>query len=238
MLGCSGTSGTIQPANTTAWFTSYGAFLAQLAQIASEEKSDALIIGTELKSLSGAAYRDRWVDLIQNINQVYGGYTGYAANWDEYRAVSFWDRVSFIGIEAYFPLSNDADPSLEELTRAWWDGNSSMSQGWLRQLSDWRQQNFPSKSMFFTEVGYVSADYATRRPWEYGSNCNFSGEHRPYNGELQAQAYRALILVQDQHPTLDGIFWWNWEPKRISDASGDCSFPPQGKPAEIVLKEW
>jgi hypothetical protein len=47
----------------------------------------------------------------------------YAANaahpGHEFTHVSFWDRLDVIGLDAYFPLTDLGDPTIEQLVAAW-----------------------------------------------------------------------------------------------------------------------
>ena len=57
-----------------------------------------------------------WRDLITRIRKRYSGPIVYASNWwGEYDRIAFWDAVDYMGINAFFPLSDRADPSLAEL---------------------------------------------------------------------------------------------------------------------------
>ena len=50
-----------------------------------------------------------WVELIEKVRTVYSGKLTYAANYDNYQDVGFWNHLDFIGINAYFPLRNPTD---------------------------------------------------------------------------------------------------------------------------------
>ena len=51
---------------------------------------------------------------------VYKGKLTYAANWDgEFEEVAFWDALDVIGVQAYFPLTEERVPSVTKLTQAW-----------------------------------------------------------------------------------------------------------------------
>ncbi|MEM6723389.1 MAG: hypothetical protein AAF598_05080, partial [Bacteroidota bacterium] len=51
------------------------------------------------------AYLDStWRTIIRSARQHYTGELTLAANFDNYREISFWDELDFIGINAYFPL--------------------------------------------------------------------------------------------------------------------------------------
>jgi hypothetical protein len=57
----------------------------------------------------------------------------YAANWDKYDQVSFWDELDFIGIQAYFPLTDQTNPSAEEIKKGWNPGGVDHRKGDLIQ---------------------------------------------------------------------------------------------------------
>jgi hypothetical protein len=42
------------------------------------------------------------------IRKIYTGKLTYAANWDDFDKVPFWKELDYIGIDAYFPLSDAA----------------------------------------------------------------------------------------------------------------------------------
>ncbi len=222
--------GRIAPADVDAWFASYTEHVVALAQLANRHGCDLFVVASELQSLIGDEHRERWRGVIAAVREVYGGAIAYAANWDGYDRVAFWDLVDDVGVQAYFPLSPQADPSEEELIDAW-----AGDDGWLVELLRWYGTTFPagSKRLLFTEVGYVASDHATRRPWEMEADCPAASGRRPYNGALQARAYAALLRVA---APLDGLFWWHWEPFPVLDGTGRCRFTPQGKPAEAVLQ--
>lgn len=218
--------GFINPKNADEWFMSYGYYLIRMAKIAAEQKCDLLVIGTELKAISGK-HQQKWFNLIREIKRYYSGPITYAANWDEYPHVCFWSKCDLLGVDAYFPLSEKADPTLSELIDGW---SNYGGHHWLSDLESWHKRW--QKPVVFTELGYTSWDFAAKEPWLY------SAENRRYNGDLQARCYKATILATSKKPWLAGIFWWNWEPKPVSSAQGKMTLPPQGKPAMKVLKSW
>ncbi len=46
----------------------------------------------------------QWYQLIETIRGEYSGQLTYAANFDNYHNIAFWDKLDFIGINAYFQL--------------------------------------------------------------------------------------------------------------------------------------
>jgi hypothetical protein len=230
--------GAIDPADKDAWFTSYTAFISHYAEIAQDHGVELLSAGTELESMVAASYRPRWIAMTDAIRQTYAGPLTYAANWDGYQDVSFWDRVDLAGIDAYFPLSNDPDPSLDDLVNGWTTfcytatspcgtfGEPGECHNWVDEIKSW--QATIDKPVIFTEIGYQSADCAAAAPWAAPSTTPNCG--------LQARCYAAAFDVFGDEPWFQGVFWWAWDP--WSDAGGCCDpgFTPQNKPAESVVR--
>ena len=105
---------------------------------------EALAIGTELHRTTVERDAD-WRRLIAKIRTIYSGDLTYAANWwREYEEIRFWDVLDFIGIQAYFPLTDSESPTLEQLT-----------EGWAQHLAPIEaiQKRF-GKPVLFTEIGY------------------------------------------------------------------------------------
>lgn len=100
------------------WFENYGQFILHHAKLAEKYGLEALAIGTELNKT--VHRRADWEKLIRKIRAVYNGKLTFAANWhQEFEAIEFWDKLDFIGIQAYFPLTETESPSLAELKRGW-----------------------------------------------------------------------------------------------------------------------
>ena len=99
-----------------AWFESYRDFILHYAKIAQENKVEIFCIGTELTSVA-TIRGDMWKGIvIKPVRNVYKGPLTYAANWNvEYMHVSFWDEMDYLGIDAYFPLSEKDKPTPKDL---------------------------------------------------------------------------------------------------------------------------
>jgi hypothetical protein len=204
-----------------AWFDSYQRFILHYARLAQEEGDDALCIGTEL---GGTAHRESdWRRVIAAVRQVYDGRLTYAANWNgEFENIAFWDALDFIGVQAYFPLSDKPDPTLEELIRAW--------QPYREGLETLSRRT--GKPIAFTEVGYRSTAGAAVEPWLWRSAGTID------HGE-QARCYEAVFRSLWDESWFLGTFWWKWFPHWEENRSlGDGSFTPQGKEAVTVISRW
>lgn len=212
-------------ADWTTWFANYSEFILHYAALAETLGIEALCIGTELH---GTLHREvEWRALIAQIREVYSGRLTYAANWyDEYEDVPFWDALDWIGVQAYFPLSDEEFPTAEQLEEAW--------QKWLDNLEELQAR--VDRPVLFTEVGYRSVSYTGKEPWTWPTRGERSEDPRAQ--DAQAAAYEALFRVTTARPWLEGIYLWKWYPStgRARDRSAD--FTPQDKPAEQVMARW
>ena len=133
---------------------SYEKFILLYAELAEETQSDIFCIGTELKTFVNER-PEFWASLIQKVKQVYHGTLTYAANWDEYAKTPFWSQLDYIGVNAYFPLCEKENPTIQTLREGWQPWKTKM-----RELS-----NQVDKPILFTEFGYRSMDYTGKKPW-------------------------------------------------------------------------
>jgi hypothetical protein len=106
-----------------------------------------------------------WTQLIESVRPVFSGSLTYAANFDQYFDVAFWDRLDLIGINAYFPLRKRDLPTGGALDRV--DLFRSRWSTILHEIDDFRsQQGVPDHRVLFTELGYVRRANCTIQPWE------------------------------------------------------------------------
>lgn len=122
----------------------------------------------------------------------------YAANWDEYEHISFWDTLDYIGVNPYFPLVNKSTPSVSELEKAYKSIKTKLS-----NLS--AQHNKP---ILFTEYGFRSIDFATWKAWELP---DFITNQSAYNPDVQKNGYQAFYNMFWEEKWIAGGFFWVWE---------------------------
>lgn len=205
------------------WEDDYRRFLMHYAHLADSTNADVLVIGTELESIV-AARPDFWRGLIDTVRTAYDGQLTYAANWYQaYERVPFWQALDFVGVQAYFPVSEAEDPSLLDL-HAGWDEHRSA----LRRAA--KEANRP---ILFTELGYRSVDYAASEPWKWPSREE--ARERSPDYEIQADLYRAFFDRIMPAPWFAGAIVWKWHPE--AEGNRPISFTPQNKPAEQVIRE-
>jgi hypothetical protein len=200
------------------WFRSYETYLLPYARAARATGADAFCVGRELDTSVIRREAD-WRRIIARVREVYPGPLAYSANFDTWHGVGFWDALDFIGVSAYFPLSDGPDPSLEDLAAGW-----GRALGPLEEAS--RRYGRP---VLFTEVGYPSVPEAARAPWREA--------RLPADVWLQARCYDATLRALAQRPWIAGAFFWLWE-RSAEPAFRDPSHTLPGKPAAYVMARW
>jgi len=121
---------------------SYRNFILAYAKLAQEEKTKIFCIGTELEQFV-VNRPDFWKKLIVDIKKIYKGKLTYAANWDEYKRVTFWDQLDYVGVDGYFPVSESQTPSVAEAMEGW--------RPWKEEMSAFaKAQNKNTRAVFET----------------------------------------------------------------------------------------
>ena len=142
----------------------------------------------------------------------YSGPIGYGANWDRIDQVGFWSELDFIGVSAFWPVSDVATADV-----------GALMFGWIRGVSELEALSTRTgKPVLFTEAGYLNAVGSTVEPWDEFLDT-------PRSDETQAAAYEALLRVFDPRDWFVGVHWWEWI--RV----GDTGYSPEGLAAQSVL---
>lgn len=113
-------TGTIKMANEADWQElekTYSKFILEFARVSQDLNAEIFCIGTELEFF--VKHRpEYWKQLIVEVRNVYKGKLTYAANWDEFKRTPFWKDLDYIGIDAYFPLTEEKTPSVQASIKA------------------------------------------------------------------------------------------------------------------------
>lgn len=201
------------------WFESYTEIITHYANLSRENGVEALVIGTELKGTSHRS--DEWRLIVSEVRALFPGQLLYAANWDEYASIDWWDALDYIGIDAYFQLSTKNDPTVAELKAAWIPLVNELEQ----QSETW------SKGIVLTEIGYQSKDGTSMAPYNFGAQGNVDLEE-------QSDCYEAAIESLKGKEWWEGVFWWNWTVEPNQGGPADTDFTANGKPAQAVLQAF
>ncbi|MFH1784643.1 MAG: discoidin domain-containing protein [bacterium] len=202
------------------WFISYTNFIVHYAKLAEEYNVELFCIGTELRETTTDEWEEIWRAIIFEIQKEYKGQLTYAANWDEYIDVPFWDAMDFIGIDAYFPLSEDNNATLEQLDEGW-KYYASEIENFLKQM------NYEDIPVIFTELGYANVDGCNVEPWAVASEIEDEDE--------QADCLDSALAVLTEKKWFKGMYWWDYLPTQRTEKYG---FHLGKKAAEEVLSEW
>jgi hypothetical protein len=199
------------------WFKEYRSFILHYAKLAAKMDVEIFCVGTELSFTSQK--NEEWLEIISDVRKVFKGKLVYAANWDEFKYIKFWDQLDYIGIDAYFPLSYSPDPDVEDLKKGW--------EKWKIEISEWHSGI--NKPIIFTELGYASTPNAPYSPWEAGLQGNA-------DIEIQAKCYEAFFETIWKEPWFSGVYWWKWNPNVRSGGKYNRRFTPQNKPAQNIIE--
>lgn len=223
-LGGGSWPGDVEMQSETDWeqfFDHYYRWMRHYALLAEMNGMDMLCIGVEFAK---ATLRENdWRALIRRLRGLYSGPMIYSANWGkEFENLQFWDALDYIGLNCYYPLSQETAPADEELSAAFrrvlhLAGRVSRQYG---------------KPLLFTEIGFTS----TPAPW-IAPHKDRDGA--PFDGQAQERCYRIVLEnLKGETEWCHGILWWKYPSDLSHGGEGHTGFSPNGKPAEKAVKEW
>jgi hypothetical protein len=157
-----------------------------------------------------------WTNLIQNTRKLYKGKITYAANFDNYDQVAFWNDLDFIGINAYFKLRRNITEKLDNKALA-----KIITASWDTIFHDFEQfkdtNNFTSP-LLFTELGYTYRENSTVEPWAHDefsvvewkdTNQLVVWYEQPKNYQERNIAIKSMIEVNVKYDhLLHGVLYW------------------------------
>jgi hypothetical protein len=199
------------------WERTYSDYILTFAKLSERLGVELFWIGTEYRK--AALMRPKyWLNLIDEVRKVYSGKITYAANWDDFEQITFWEKLDFIGVNAYFPLSDESLPMTAELVAAWKEPKERM-----RDISDQYH-----KQVILSEFGYRSVVGAAGNQWE-------SERNKP-DEKVQRRAYLALFEALWMEPFIAGGFFWKWEFRTSESDVLNNRYTPQGKTTLSVVE--
>lgn len=201
------------------WFEAYTSFITHYAELGEQYRVDEFCVGTEL--VESARRAAEWRAVIREIRTRYRGPLIYATNHGEEDSVTWWDALDEIGVDAYYPLTNRTNPSVDELKTAW----KPLAERLKSLAKRW------NKPVIFTEIGYRSIDGTNRTPWDYSVIA-------PLDLQEQADCYQAVFETFAGQDWWGGVFWWNWEADPNHGGPVNRDYTANGKPAENVLRKF
>ena len=241
-------------AGANSFFATYKTMLLKEAAVATANGAKMLSVGTELDQLAGPAYKHYWDDIISTVRAENPTLKlTYSADWDDAASpwlfgdsglpagtgniatqISFASELDYFGLDAYAPLSNVANPTLQDLIDGWTKtpvNSGATAETFAVTGNQSLLHYFQSvgaavgKPLLFTELGYENATDAAITPAVSATNVE--------DDALQARLYQAFFKVfsQSSFPALDGAFLYNWDPNASEVGPGSVAFSPQKLPA-------
>ncbi len=193
----------------------YRRWIVMLAE--GSKNADGFAVGTELDRMLGD--EQLWRDLIRDVRAKTRAPLTYAANWTDYERVGFWDALDAIGIQAYFPLSEDDNPTEATIRKAW--------ERWMGTLRATAARH--NRVVVFTELGYNQSFNAAARPWESATD----GEEAR---ALQEICLRVALEAIESEPAVVGAFLWKWFPRPFSVGRNFQLATPEMK--RVIREIW
>lgn len=190
---------------------------AWASQVAYTGQADA----TQRINHRRALLDSHWRNLIARVRTLFQGKLSYAANFDNYQDVGFWNALDYMGINAYFKLRDQLSLRGSALS-------DSLYKGWLKvftEIDSFRiQQNIPRHEVIFTELGYTYRKNSTLEPWSASGFSVVAGDslkqliiwdEQPIDYQERALAVRALFKAHQtyERPLLHGILYWKLSTK-------------------------
>jgi len=204
-----------------AFFDSYYRWMRHYALLAEINGFDSFCIGVEFAKATLAKEKE-WRELIKQIRGIYSGPLTYAANWGtEFEQLKFWDALDFIGLNCYYPLSKQEQPTKRDLKNGF--------ENVVRKIE--KVTNKFNKPLVFTEIGFRSVDGTWKNPHE-------DDKGRSFNEESQALAYEVVFEGLRNKDWYKGIFWWKWPSYLDYRGPYNTGFAPTNKKTEEVVEKW
>ncbi len=203
------------------FFQYYRKWIMHYALMASLHNIEIFCAGVELVHTT-IEQPDQWRELLEDIRKIYSGKVVYAANWGkEFEQLSFWDELDYIGIDCYYPLSDNETASKAELKHNF----ETITHKLIAKSQKY------DKPLIFTEIGFRSIDAPWQQPHAHPDGKTPNKEH-------QALCYEVVSEVLQDQSWCQGIFWWKWPSYLEYSANNPTAFTPYGKPASKIVRKW
>lgn len=195
------------------WIRHY-AFLAEIHQM------DVLCVGTEFAKAT-LSHEEEWRKIFRSLRGLYQSKLTYASNWGaEFEKVGFWDELDFIGLNCYYPLSNNDNPDKSEL-KANFDSVKVKIEKVYAKFK---------KPIVFTEIGFRSIDAPWKSPHAEGDDS--------FNAAHQQLCYEVVFEGIENEPWCGGILWWKFPSYLEYRGLENSAFTPNNKKAEETVRDW
>jgi len=229
----------LKPQNKALWFASYSEALLHFAQLAETNKVELFSIGNEFTSMFLDGANDtEWNEIIDSVEEIYHGKLTVKLNcwykqtqFDNLLKLSWFQKLDYLGVAAYFDLTDKMDPTEEDLKKAWF--NSRQGINFVKELATLFESY--QKPIIFSEIGYRNVDGCNIEPWNADSKVpRFpsglgTGKKDDEEAILCAKVLFETFKAQNWWK---GTFWFCWPTGILSE--NDTGYGIRDKP---ILKE-
>lgn len=203
------------------WWKLYQDYILHYARLAKQGGVEMFAVGSEL--ISTESQKDRWHALIAQVRAACDCRLTYAANWDHYMKVSFWDDLDYLSMSSYYDLTEGKSEFDAQTLQAAWRKYQKDILAFQAKIN---------KPLLFTELGWPNQPTAAKDPWNYYASTRT-------DPQLQKTLFEAFFAVWSDQPALAGFFIWEWRngPQSLDPAT-DNSYVPMNKPALEVIRRY
>lgn len=191
------------PADKNSLFSQLEETLVSYANLAASLNVTSLIIGAEYCHLTKAEHKEKWLKIIAKIRTLYHGAISYGANasneneaFSEYKKVSFWSELDWIGIDYYFPLNKSQSINYKNLYLH--------HQTELKKMVRFAQQH--KKPLAIIEVGFPIEETGAYEPFSWQLTT-------PINATYQSLNFKAFFNAYQRYDLSSALFIWRLEPE-------------------------
>lgn len=224
------------PSDPTQFFASYTKIMSDIATYAESQKLYGIFVATNLTHLE--PFEDEWCTLInQTIKPSYHGKLFFRTNWwktaswdqstiDAYNATlnrKFWNYVDVISIAAYFEVTDEDNPTSEQLQQELHSTEIyARHQNIVAEIQAFNTKWH--KPIFFGELGIPPYSDACKQP--YQAQMDSMGK---YNEAVQSNWFDAWYTVFSQFD-----WWLGYSIFTIGDKSSP--YNPYGREAATLIR--
>lgn len=203
------------------FFEYYEKWILHYALMAEIYQFEMFCVGVEFQNASLSEH-NKWDALFDKVRTIYSGNITYAANWGaEFETVSFYDKLDFISVNCYYPLSSKENPTDAELLAAFEKNLNTIEKVQM-------QYNLP---VVFTEIGFKSI----ASPWIAPHK---DADEQDYNEVSQRRCYEVMIDAMADEPWIKGVYLWKWPSYMEFASEYTKDFNPCNKLAEKTITDW
>ena len=233
LVGDGSWRGMIIPTARKKWAKSYLKAITPYIQLASKKNVEMFCIASEMETMK--AESEAWRYMLREVRAMYSGKIGFNMNWWYEKKgydfiineMSWMSELDFIGVSAYFPLTDKKAPSPDELSSAW--DKDKNGQPVIEQMKGLKQR-YTKQKVYIWEIGYRDLDGNNTDP----ANFAVKGE---IDRQEQADCFNAF-LTRYHGMGLDGFSIWAQNPGFSAKEPNEFDYPFIGKPAGEVIRSY